>query len=273
MAKYVVKQTVTSTDQPYMVDFIAEHCEVSKSKIKKALIYGGGWLKKKNAQRWSRCRKAKQVLEAADSVEFYCDPQLLDQEFSPPQLLQTYRQWGIWYKPPNLLSQGTKYGDFHSMEVQVAKLSGQNKVNLIHRLDREASGIMVFAYSKALARSLSALWREAKVEKFYHIEVLGDTEPSGAIHHTLDGKPAMTEFIKLKSLETTSLLEVKIHTGRLHQIRRHMELIGHPVMGDPRYGKDNKNNQGMRLVATRVKFELEGKQVDCELPASLYPFN
>lgn len=273
MSIFIVKHTVSTTERPYLVDVLAEQCDLSKSKIKQALVFGGCWLKKKGLGRWVRCRKAKQVLQQTDCLEFYCDTDLLDVSFEPPELLQSYNHWGIWYKPANLLSQGTKYGDLHSMEVQVAKLSGREPVHLIHRLDKEACGIMVLAYNKKFARSLSALWKKGEVEKFYHVEVLGKTEASGKIHVPLDDKPAQSEFIKLKDLDNASLLEVKIHTGRLHQIRRHMAIVGHPVLGDPKYGKGNKNTQGMRLVATRVRFSLLGKQVDCELPATLYPLN
>lgn len=76
----------------------------------------------------------------------------------------------------------------------------------------------------------------------------------------------------MKSLLNTSLLEVSIETGRLHQIRRHLAAIGHPVMGDPRYGEGNKNADGLKLVASRISFQYQSKPVECELSEALSLF-
>lgn len=57
------------------------------------------------------------------------------------------------------------------------------------------------------------------------------------------------------SATTKSLIDVELITGRMHQIRRHLEMIGYPVMGDPKYGRGNKNRSGLQLVATRLQFE------------------
>lgn len=72
----------------------------------------------------------------------------------------------------------------------------------------------------------------------------------------MEGKPAVTEYAVTgyNSAANISSVDVVIHTGRKHQIRRHFEAIGFPVIGDPRYGKDNKNKSGLKLVATSLEF-------------------
>jgi tRNA pseudouridine32 synthase/23S rRNA pseudouridine746 synthase len=74
------------------------------------------------------------------------------------------------------------------------------------------------------------------------------------ITDSLDGKEAITHFEVLGNGNGRSLLLINIDTGRLHQIRRHLDIIGYPVMGDPKYGKGNKNREGLQLLAKSLNF-------------------
>jgi tRNA pseudouridine32 synthase/23S rRNA pseudouridine746 synthase len=173
-----------------------------------------------------------------------------------------------------MLAQGTQYGD-HCSLVRQAELyfRPSREVFLVHRLDREASGLMLLAHSKDAAAKLSDLFQNSKIIKTYLVEVLGDLGKKGrqgSMDFALDGKPSHTEY-KMKSYlpETnTSIAEVVIKTGRLHQIRRHFEMLGFPVMGDPKYGTDNKNATGMKLSAVSLRFNCPflGIEVEYTLP-------
>jgi tRNA pseudouridine32 synthase/23S rRNA pseudouridine746 synthase len=79
---------------------------------------------------------------------------------------------------------------------------------------------------------------------------------AATIDAPLDGKPARTDYrvVHYDSERDCARLDVRIATGRLHQIRRHMESIGHPVLGDPRYGRGNKNEEGLQLAAVGLRF-------------------
>jgi tRNA pseudouridine32 synthase/23S rRNA pseudouridine746 synthase len=135
----------------------------------------------------------------------------------------------------------------------------QRKVFLVHRIDREASGLMLIAHTKEAAARLSELLRTRMISKGYRIEVAGNLEErgkTGTINLPLDGKEALTEYEVTaydpdKNITTVSVF---IKTGRLHQIRRHFEMINFPVMGDPHYGKENKNRDGMKLTAVSLRF-------------------
>ena len=167
------------------------------------------------------------------------------------------KEWGLWYKPQGLLSQGTDFGDHCTILRQVEKAKG--KSFLVHRLDREAHGLMLLAYTQKAAGLFSTQWQKGNVRKFYKVEVLGNialqyNSGSGDINLNLDGKEARTSFKILDANAEKSLLLVQIHTGRLHQIRRHFDMIGFPVMGDPKYGKGNKNQTGLRLMGYRLEF-------------------
>lgn len=119
----------------------------------------------------------------------------------------------------------------------------------VHRLDRETSGVLLFARSKEICESIQARWSEA--EKVYLAVVAGRPDPaSGRVEEPLwedrnlrvrvgrhaEAKSAATRFATVWSGPEHSLLELHLETGRRHQIRAHLAWLGHPIVGDPRYG-------------------------------------
>jgi len=119
----------------------------------------------------------------------------------------------------------------------------------VHRLDRESSGVLLFARTSAAREAVQASWSEA--HKLYLAVVEGRPEPpAGRIEQPLwedaqlcvhvgahaGSKPARTRYSTLRSAGGRSLLEVELDTGRRHQIRAHLAWLGHPIVGDPRQG-------------------------------------
>jgi tRNA pseudouridine32 synthase/23S rRNA pseudouridine746 synthase len=100
------------------------------------------------------------------------------------------------------------------------------------------------------------LFQKNKVYKTYQAIVKGEIERGHkqTVNEPLDGKVAITHFEAIANGNGCSLLLVKIETGRLHQIRRHLEFIGSPIMGDPKYGRGNKNKDGLKLLAKSLSF-------------------
>jgi tRNA pseudouridine32 synthase / 23S rRNA pseudouridine746 synthase len=134
----------------------------------------------------------------------------------------------------------------------------KRKVYPVHRLDREAAGLIMVAHSEEAAAWLSRLFAEHRVIKRYQVEVLGLPEKDeGIIKDPIDGKAAVSRYrvIARNPKEDTSTLLVEIETGRMHQIRRHLAGAGIPVMGDPRYGTGNKDGKPMRLVACELRWQ------------------
>lgn len=135
----------------------------------------------------------------------------------------------------------------------VKESDGRNKIFVVHRLDRETSGLMVFAKSEAVKLKMQRNWEETVVERKYYAVVEGLIEQeSGMISTYLtesramkvyvtqreEGKIAHTGFRVLKRsvCNHVTLLELELATGRKNQIRAHMEYIGHPIIGDKKYG-------------------------------------
>lgn len=117
----------------------------------------------------------------------------------------------------------------------------------VHRLDRATSGVLLFALSSASAGALHAQFEDGRVEKRYWALVRGVTPSEGSIDHAIprcEGGPrvsASTSFRRLWSGVHVSLVEAFPHTGRFHQVRRHMKHIHHPLIGDANYGKGALN--------------------------------
>lgn len=121
------------------------------------------------------------------------------------------------------------------------------RVHPIHRLDRGASGALVFARSPEAARALQESWSGGQVEKRYLALVRGRPPASAVIDHPIpraeDGPrvPAVTTVTTLAQAGRYALVEALPQTGRLHQIRRHLKHVSCPLIGDVRYGKGEHN--------------------------------
>lgn len=250
--KIVFKKTVKKGDPLILIDYLQKYSELSKSILKKVLNNGGVHVRLFSDSKLKRIRRATQEINNDSLIEFYYDPNLTNMEVVPPREILKRNEWGIWYKPQGLLSEGTAFGDHCSILRYVEK--EKHKAWLIHRLDREAQGLMLIAYTKKAAALMSEIWQKRDVRKLYKVEVLGQIKKDGDITFPLDGKSAHTTYTVLNTGEYTTTLLVEIYTGRLHQIRRHMDMMGHPVIGDPKYGVGNKNEDGLKLIAHQLIF-------------------
>lgn len=257
--KLTFKATITAGTSESACDFLSVKTGLSKARVKDAMNKGAVWIKKKSGG-MRRLRRASASLLQGDRIEMYYDRELLSLQPPEARCLSDQKHYSVWFKPAGLLAQGTQYGD-HCSLMRQAELyfRSSREIFLVHRLDREASGVMILAHSKDAASRLSGLFQKNLVIKRYRVEVLGNLSERG-LHGTielpLDGKASFTEYAvtEYTEAENTSIVNVFIKTGRLHQIRRHFDMIGFPVMGDPKYGVGNKNTDGMKLSAVSVRF-------------------
>jgi len=159
---------------------------------------------------------------------------------------------------------------FHEANKQYGKLW------MVHRLDKETSGIICFAKDEATHRYLSLLFQNRQVAKFYLALVQGNPiEPKGTIRAPIaehpvqkgrmcvrqKGKPAHTDYEVLESWNNFSLVKLQLHTGRTHQIRVHLKTIGHPVVADPFYG----SGDALMLSSFKRHYHLS-KEAESERP-------
>ena len=168
------------------------------------------------------------------------------------------------------MSQGNQFGDHMSiLRIIEKQLHNKREVFPVHRLDRETSGLIIVAHNKKMAATLSSLFQTQQIQKNYQAIVLGEIEESGTIDRALDKKKAVTHFKRINFNQETncSLIDIRLETGRTHQIRRHCDSIGHPIMGDPKYGVGNKNREGLQLIAYKLIFNcpIEHQEITIEL--------
>lgn len=174
--------------------------------------------------------------------------------------------------------------------------SASFRPGIVHRIDKDTSGLLVVAKTNQAHQSLSEQLADHTMERTYVALVNGPMEaesgkiempvrrdPSNRLRWIVNhgGKPALTEFQVLKSWPYATLVQLKLHTGRTHQIRIHLEAIGHPIIGDPIYrrnmqsfpGELSKLKDGQLLHAQRLAFNhpTTGKRVEftSEIPARI----
>lgn len=156
---------------------------------------------------------------------------------------------------------------------------------LAHRLDRDTSGCLVLGRHRKALQKLGKLFSQGKVDKTYWSVVIGKPPalqgridrpilkitPKSGWRMVTDpkGQPAVTEYRVMGQGDGLSWLEVKLHTGRTHQIRVHMEALGCPVLGDPIYGGGIAARPGLfqNLHARRVVFQLQPKYQPIDVTA------
>ena len=158
---------------------------------------------------------------------------------------------------------------------------------IVHRLDKDTSGLIIVAKNDEARRDLQRQFKEGQVEKVYLALVEGKVEPSSGVIDApvgrdarnrkrmavvrRGGRQAVTEYRVVEHLGDLTLLEVRPRTGRTHQVRVHLAFIGHPVVGDRVYGHRKQRLEVKRqfLHAHRLRFRLPSSERQIELVSEL----
>ena len=189
-------------------------------------------------------------------------------------------------KPPGLLSVPGKSADLADC-LQKRIRDQFHDTHLVHRLDMDTSGLMVFARKKRAQRDLNAQFEKRSVDKTYIALVSGIVnQDKGTIDHPLrtdwpnrplqmvadDGKPATTYWQVLERRRNDTRVSLKPKTGRTHQLRVHMKSLGHPILGDRFYAEPRTLVDYPRLYLHAAKLSFQhpstGKIVSFDVPAA-----
>lgn len=194
-------------------------------------------------------------------------------------------------KKEGLLTVSTGNSDettaFSILKNYVKKGFPANRIYVVHRLDRETSGVIMFAKTKEIQLALQEHWHEVVTRRVYVALVEGkvekekdtivtwltENEKSLKIHSSdVDngGQQAITHYRCIKSNERYSLLEIELETGRKNQIRVHMQGIGHPIVGDKKYGSTvspiGRLGLHARILAFIHPMSLENVSFETQVP-------
>ena len=265
--KMFEKHIIVSVKNSNAFTELTTHCDISIAEIKKAITKGALWLTR--GQSTQRFRRLKKTLQLGDELHFYYNKNVLDQEPNQAKLVEDMGEYSIWYKPYGMLSQGSKWSD-HCTISRWAQLhlKPERPVFIVHRLDRAATGLIVIAHTKKMAKAFSQKFERHQLEKNYLIIAHGDhsqrVQPD-SINSDVDGKKALSQFtcISYNSTLNVSLIQVKIESGRKHQIRIHAASIDMPVAGDRLHGASEKDKN----LKDKIK-----KEIDLQLCAYLLSF-
>ena len=173
---------------------------------------------------------------------------------------------------------------YHEASVYVKKKHKSNKIFIVNRLDKDTSGIVVFAKDEKTKKSLQNNWDKCAIKREYIALVKGKINPKKATlknklvetktnlvyidEKAKDGKIAITKYEFIKEINGNSLINIEILTGRKNQIRVQLNNINHPIVGDMKYGKNKSFYNRLMLHAKRLilinpitneKLELESR--------------
>jgi len=174
-------------------------------------------------------------------------------------------------KPPRLLVLPDRYNK-NLPNLYTILMEELGKVFIVHRIDKETSGIILFAKTAEAHAELNTQFEERRVDKTYHAIVVGSPSPDeGVIDLPLakdrkdvelmsvdrrNGKEAVTTFKVLERFSGYTFLELKPRTGRTHQIRVHLKSIGLPILADGSYG----SGRGFFLSDVKARFQEKGEE-------------
>ncbi|WP_432352433.1 RluA family pseudouridine synthase [Sporosarcina sp. A2] len=217
--------------------------------------------------------KHDRVLKAGDRVEIMTNQAAKnDSELTGLSIMYEDDSIIVIDKEAGLLSMAAKDKKettaFSELSTYVKKANRSNRVYIVHRLDRETSGVMLFAKTEEVKKLLQDNWEESVQERGYVALVEGkvraetgeivswlrETRTFKVYSNPTDngGQKAITRYKRLQASAQFSLLELSLETGRKNQIRVHMEEIGHPVVGDKKYGATTNPIKRLGLHAVKL---------------------
>ena len=174
-------------------------------------------------------------------------------------------------KPPGLLVHRSSQSRDRQFALQIVRDQIGAHLYPVHRIDRPASGVLMFALDRESARSFHDAMRAADATKEYIVLVRGETEQAFVSERELTSErgvkqAARSEVDRLATFAGLSLLRVRIRTGRYHQIRRHLAHLAHHIIGDTMHGKGRINNT-LRERYGLPRLCLHAARLECAHPA------
>ena len=249
------------------------------NKAPKSFIYK--MLRKKNIKLNNKKATGNEIISNNDVIQIYLSDETINNFKEEKDIPKTNLDFKIifedkniilCYKPINLVSQPDKQNKNNSLNDQLIFYVHKNgeyskssdfTPSICNRLDKDTSGIITFGKNLKTLQSLNKSFKDDLIDKYYLTAVYGNITKPGTIklYHKKEGNKAIlskeympdskkiiTEYSPLVNKDNKTLLNIKLITGKTHQIRASLEYIGYPIIGDKKYN-NNKNNDNFNLKA------------------------
>ena len=285
------KIIVNENEKSIRIDaYLSNKKEDSRVKIQRLIAEGKIKVNGKNTKPSYKIQKSDIItIEAEEVKETNLKPQNIPLEviYEDNDIIVVNKPKGMVVHPANGNPDGTLVNAVMAIcKGSLSGIGGEIRPGIVHRLDKDTSGIIIIAKNDKAHIKLSEQIKNHEVEKTYIALVRGVVKENTATinmpigRSTKDrkkmavsekGKNAITHFKVIKRYKNYTLLEVKIETGRTHQIRVHLSQIGYPIVGDAVYsnGKNEWNIKGQCLHAKSLKFKHPTTEKEMYLEAEI----
>lgn len=255
-------------EETTLLEFIIQAMSLSRNRAKDILAGHGVTVDRRNTTRYDEPLHPGQIVRVSKHKR---SNQLLNRYvkivYEDKDLVVIEKSEGILSMPAT----AKQYSAKQVLDEYFLKRHFKCTAHTVHRLDRETSGLMMYAKNLEMAKVLEDNWHDIVFDRRYVAVVSGEMEHEGGtieswlkdnkayITYSSEtdpggGKYAITHYHTLKTTPRCSLVELKLETGRKNQIRVHMQDIGHPVLGDKKYGDGNDPIGRLCLHAYRLDF-------------------
>lgn len=243
-----------------LMDYLIENTDYTKTKLKSLLKYKNIIVDGKNPLRYDILLKKGQVVEISKEKKVT--------KINTIDIVYEDKDYLVVNKPSGMLTVSTDKEKnrtlYHMVREYVHSKKNNEKIFIVHRLDRETSGLVLFCKNEELRDKIQENWEKTAIRREYSAVVSGILEKkkdhlvsylkenkANVVYVTKDntGKQAITNYEVLRE-NNNSLLKILIQTGRKNQIRVQLNEIGHPIIGDKKYG--NVGGKRLLLCANRL---------------------
>ncbi len=225
-------------------------------------------LRNKDVKVNGKATKENVWLEEGDNIVFFYSDDMLDKKY---EILFENKDVYVIYKNAGIESEGDK-GIESVLKNAIA----------VHRLDRNTEGVMVYAKNQENAKKIESGFKNGNVHKFYLTEVVGEFIAKDKEFQAYLLKDAENSYVKIfqnkvpnsvlikmivrtiKSGKESSVLQIELLTGKTHQIRAHLAYLGHPIIGDGKYGKNSDNKKFQERKQKLACFMMKFGKVDVD---------
>ena len=273
--EYSFLYTTEKTDPERIDNFLAKKLNISRNQIQKSIELN------KLKCNGNLIRKPSFLITSGDVIDFEpfieekpnLNPEKINIEYiyKDQDIILINKPAGIIVHPGTKNPKHTLLNGILNDFPEIKYVGNAERPGIVHRLDKETSGILIVARNNRSFESLSNMFKSRKIHKEYVCLVKGIVNPvEGTINSpiarhprlkikqaiVINGKESITKYKTMKNIKNFSLLRIQLFTGRMHQIRVHLSSIGHPILGDSLYGK--KNNELFKrhfLHANKIVFD------------------